>query len=97
MAIKTKNEIMESIKARLGEDNSDEAIAIIEDISDTLDDMENKSNGNEDWKAKYEENDASWRQRYRDRFFNKNEDEPDDNPSEPDVKPLTYENLFKEN
>ena len=39
MAVKNINEIMESVKARIGEDTSDEALAFIEDITDPLNDF----------------------------------------------------------
>lgn len=98
MAVKTKNELMDAIKARIGEDNSDEAISLVEDISDTFDDIQSKvTSDGTDWKAKYEENDATWRQKYRDRFFNNPEtkdDEPEDDGGE--IKTLTYDELFKE-
>ena len=68
--VKTKEDILKAIKDRIGEDTSDEAIAFLEDITDTLNDYENKTKDNTDWKAKYEENDKTWRNKYRDRFFN---------------------------
>ena len=97
VAIRTKEELMESIRSRLGDDNSDEAIGLLEDISDTYTDMETKANGGgEDWKSKYEANDAAWRQKYRDRFFGKGSDNDDEPDEQPDSKPMTYEQLFKE-
>ena len=99
MAVKTIEELMESIRARLGDDQSDEAIALLEDISDTYDDMQSRTNGAEDWKKKYEENDAEWRQKYRDRFFKKSNDDndnDDDNESGDQNKQLTFDELFKE-
>ena len=106
--VKTKDEILEAIKAKIGEDTSDEAIALLEDVTDTLNDYDNKANTDTDWKAKYEENDKEWRKRYTDRFFNKGEDDEgnnggkpkgdlggnlDDNDDEPD-EPTTFEELF---
>lgn len=99
MAVKTKDELMSIIRARVGEDQSDEAIALIEDISDTFDDMQSKAAGDgTDWKAKYEENDATWRQKYRDRFFNKTETKDEDEREDEDeeIKTLSYDELFKE-
>lgn len=99
MAVKTKDELMSVIRAHIGEDQSDETIALVEDISDTLDDMQSRATGDgTDWKTKYEENDASWRQKYKDRFFSKAEDKPDDKDEDGDeeVKTLSYEELFKE-
>ena len=99
MAVKTMEELMESVRARLGDDQSDEAIALLEDISDTYGDMQSRTSGTEDWKKKYEENDAEWRQKYRDRFFKKSnddDDDDDDNDSGKQNKPLTFDELFKE-
>ena len=92
MAIKSIDEIMGAIRARVGDDTSDEAIALVEDVSDTL----NSLSTGEDWKKKYEDNDAEWRKKYRDRFFNP--DKPVDIDPEPDLEPerLTFEKLFKE-
>lgn len=95
MAILTKEQLMESIKNRVGEDTSDEALSFIENVNDTIESM--TTDKNTDWKAKYEENDAAWRQKYKDRFFNtSSEDEEDDYEEEEKKKPMTYEALFKE-
>ena len=92
MAIKTIEELMGAVRARVGEDTSDEAIAFVEDVSDTLASLSSA----EDWKKKYEENDAEWRKRYQDRFFNP--DKPNDPEPAPDPEPkkLTFDELFKE-
>lgn len=98
MAIKSKEEILEQINARIGEDNSDEAIAIIEDITDTLNDFETRANGDGvDWKTKYEENDKEWRNKYKERFFNPepNEDNNLEETPPDDNKPMSYADLFK--
>lgn len=93
--IKKKSELLDSIKAKFGDDTSDEAIALIEDVSDTLDDYDSKVADSTDWKQKYEENDAQWRQKYTDRFFNSgdNDETPDGNKDDkPEVK--TFDDLF---
>lgn len=97
MAVKTIDEIMESVKARIGDDTSDDALSFVEDVQDTLHSLTNDNN--ENWKQRYEENDRAWRQKYRDRFF-KGEDDPEPD-TDPDTdtgehKPLTFDNLFKE-
>lgn len=38
MAVRTREEIIAQISARMGDDTSDEAIALIEDVTDTLSD-----------------------------------------------------------
>ena len=100
MAIRTREELMEIIKTRIGDDNSDENISFLEDVTDTLDDLATKAVGDStDWKSKYEENDASWRKKYTERFFNKDieDDEIEDvKELENEEKPKTFEDLFKE-
>ena len=95
MAVKTREEILERFKTRLGENPDDESISFLEDVTDTLDDFEKRANGDgTDWKSKYEENDANWRKKYTERFFS---DEPEPNPKpEPDDTPRTFSDLFKE-
>lgn len=97
MAIKSLDDILNAVKARIGEDQSDEALELLEDIADTFTDV--SKNSSEDWKKKYEENDASWRKKYRDRFFAKTdevESEEDEDSDGEDRKILKYEELFKE-
>lgn len=94
MAIKTIEEIMGAVRARVGEDTSDEAITFVEDVSDTLTSLSSA----EEWKKKYEDNDAEWRKRYQDRFFNpeKVENIEPENKPEEKTERLTFEELFKE-
>lgn len=101
MAVKTREEILESFRTRLGENPDDESISFLEDVTDTLDDLEKRAKGDgTDWKTKFEENDASWRKKYTERFFS-GEPEPDPKPEiktieNPDVTPKTFSDLFKE-
>lgn len=97
MAVKTREELLDIIKAKVGDDTSDETIAFIEDITDTLADYEGKiaNSENEDWKTKYEENDKMWREKYRERFFSKNVD-VDEEIEDDGTKQLSYEDLFEE-
>lgn len=99
MAVKTREEILESFKSRIGENTDDETISFLEDITDTLDDFEKRANGDgTDWKSKYEENDENWRKKYTERFFS-DEPNPEPNPEpklEPDNTPRTFSDLFKE-
>ena len=64
MARLTKDEILSQLSEFIGDDSSDAAISLMENISDTLDP------DTEDWKSKYDELDASWRKRYMERFSN---------------------------
>lgn len=99
MAVKTREEILESFKTRLGENPDDDFISFLEDFTDTLDDFEKRAKGDgTDWKSKYEENDANWRKKYTERFFSvEPEPEPKSEPKpEPDDTPRTFSDLFKE-
>ena len=96
MAIKTLEEILANVNTILGENSSDEALTLLDDITDTF-----NAKDNTDWKQKYEDNDAAWRQRYRERFLTGNTDidnsvdESDDNEDE-EKKSYKFEDLFKE-
>lgn len=103
MAVLSKEEFMNRLKERIGEDTSDEAVSFIEDMTDTFNDMETRTSGNSDeqWKQKYDELDKSWRKKYKDRFFN-SETTPEQtkDAQEEDVKDdgeeKTFADLFEE-
>ena len=96
--VRTKEEILASIKSRIGEDTSDEAIALVEDINDSFDDLTTRVNEAGDWKARYEQNDQDWRKKYQERFFTPSEGDPlmeEIKKEEPDKpKVLKFEDLF---
>lgn len=99
MAVKTRDEIMEAIRKRIGEDTSDEAISLLEDVTDTLEDYETKVADKTDWKTKYDEMDASWRKKYMDRFSGKTGEEVKEEQEEQikdDSEPRTFDELFTE-
>ena len=96
MAVRTKEELLESIKGLLADDTSDESIALLEDVTDTFDEQRTKTD-TEDWKKKYEENDREWRQKYRDRFFSTGSEDAakvKDLQPEPDNSPKSFDDLF---
>lgn len=89
MAVKTKDELLASINSIEGI-SEDASISLIEDITDTMDSFSDQT----DWKAKYEENDASWKKKYKERFFSSPASEPDvDTEEKP--KSYSFEALFK--
>ena len=99
MAVKTRDEIMEAIRKRVGEDTSDEAISLLEDVTDTFADYETKVADKTDWKTKYDEMDASWRKKYMDRFSGKTGEEIKEEQEEQikdDSEPRTFDELFTE-
>ena len=66
-----KEEFLATLKNRVGEDTSDDAIKFLEDMSDTYDDLAKRTGDSDEWKKKFEENDKSWRDKYTKRFFEK--------------------------
>ena len=100
MAIKSKEEILNSINALVGENADDNVLTIIEDVSDTFADFEVKTKDATNWKEKYEQNDAEWRQKYKERFMeggtNDNTDNDNfQNTDDSKPTPMTFEDLFK--
>lgn len=93
--VKTKDELLTSIKSKFGDDTSDETIALLEDISDTLD----TANDGAKYKQMYEENDKMWREKYTARFFSNPTPEPSPTPDptpEPDrSEEITINDLFE--
>lgn len=103
MAVKTKEEILGSIKDRFKDDTDDASLAFIEDVSDTINDLDTKAQNENEWQKKYEENDKMWREKYRDRFFSapldeKKPEDPRDVPNygyREDGTPMSFNDLFK--
>lgn len=91
MAVRTRDELITSVNAIIGETPDDNGLSLLEDISDTFASYDDT----EDWKTKYEENDAEWRKRYKERFEGKKvvvEEIEDDTPKEK----TKFEELFEE-
>lgn len=97
MAVVNKDTIMERLRENFNDNDSDDVLGLLEDVTDTLNDYQSRLEENGDWKERYEQNDREWRQKYKDRFFN-NDPEPDSEP-EPDkdpeqATPTTFDELF---
>lgn len=91
MAVSTKENLIARISESFGENLSDDNISLLEDVADTIDSFSDA----EDWKTKYEENDASWRKRYKERFEGKVDDiHDDDSEIEHYDAPTKFEDLF---
>lgn len=96
--VKTKDEIMEEIRAYIGDRSDDQTIALIENISDTIDDY--AAHGDYDEKLMAVE--AEWRRKYIDRFMsggeNKNEVEVEKTEDEEKDKSeeITIDDLYTE-
>jgi len=99
MAIVNKDDLIRRLAERFSDDDSDEVIQLTEDLSDTLNNYDSRVNDSEDWKTKFEENDAEWRKKYKERFkdtSNRNENNDNQNPNEDDYKNVTFDDLFRE-
>lgn len=94
MAVRTREELLEAIKARIGDATDDETLGFVEDVTDTLNDFETRSKDSTDWEQKYNDNDKQWREKYRARFFNNSTEEEDEIEEQQD-KPKTFADLFK--
>lgn len=96
MAVKTREEILEELKVRVGEQTDDETITFLEDVTDTLSDLETKAKGDgTDWKTKYEENDAEWRKKYTERFYSSDPEPVIEDPKPVESQsPKTFAELF---
>lgn len=93
MAVKTREEILESVKEIFGDNTDDNTLTFLEDITDTITDLEDKAKGDgTDWKAKYTENDEAWRKKYKERFYS-NEPASKESEQEPEP-PKKFEDLF---
>lgn len=93
MAIRSREDLLKSLNTLIGDNSSDDNLAILEDVTDTLKDYEEKTADQTDWKTKYEQNDADWRKKYKERFLS---GETINDEQEEDVKTLTFDSLFKE-
>lgn len=92
--VKTKDEIMEEIRAYIGERADDQTIALIENISDTLDDY--AAHGDYDRKLMAVE--SEWRRKYIDRFMNGADNKSDvaTTDYEEKTEEITIDDLYTE-
>lgn len=73
MAVLSREEYLNRIQERIGDDVSEDSIKFLEDLTDTYNKLEERANDNgNDWKARYEANNEAWKRRYQQRFFSGN-------------------------
>ena len=94
MAVLSREDLMKRLNEALGEDAD---VSIMEDVADTYDDLADHSDADE-WERRYNENEAAWRKRYRDRFECGTPDSgpiiTTDDEQEDDIKVKTFDELF---
>ena len=94
MVFNSRDEFIGAVNTFVGERNDDEALTFMSNMADTYDSI--SSSENEDWRRRYEENDASWRTKYRERFMSPTPEKDDIIEIEKETKKVkTYEDLFK--
>ncbi|MCM1219521.1 MAG: hypothetical protein NC548_34000 [Lachnospiraceae bacterium] len=85
--VQNKEYIMDKLKGFIGDKNDDETLRIIENFNDTIDEW-TKEKPVDDWEKKYHDLDAEWRQKYKDRFFNKETQEKAEEQEQKQSQPL---------
>lgn len=103
MAVLSHDDFMSAVKGLAGDNADDNTLTMIENFTDTFNDLETRANDTTDWKSKYEQNDNEWREKYKARFFDgsagtdpatgikeQKEDITDDG------KEISFDDLFKE-
>ena len=88
MAVVERDVLIQRITSLLSDPESDDSLSLIEDMTDTL-----EAGSGDDWKTMYEENDAAWRKRYKERFLKKPDKEPEIEDDKTEEK-KTYDDLF---
>lgn len=103
MAVLTYDQIMDYIKKLTDGRDDDETLTMIQDFADTANVLDGTVTDTEEIKAEYEaklaELDKSWREKYKNAFFEGTSDTTPDTESVPDdtdvdEEPHTFEELF---
>lgn len=104
MAVLTKPEFFNAISDFIGDKSDDATIKFLDDMQDTYNALEKKVEdaSGTDWQKKYEENDRAWRLRYKARWNNHYDGNPDEGNPDPErgalerAQHITIDDLFKE-
>lgn len=95
MAIKTRDELMQTANGIFGENSDDNILEFIGDLSDTLASVADSAQRISQLEEEKQQIDNNWRKKYRERFFAPVDgDDRDDDPNPPALK-TRYEELFK--
>ena len=93
MILATREDYVRRVSDHIGQDNTDEALSFLEDMSDTYDFL---SSGSGERIRELEDENRSLREKYRQRFTEPGQHFEDPTPETKveETKELTYENLF---
>lgn len=93
--IRTSEELLNDIREYMGERIGDEnSISLLENITDTFNDINSRVTDNTDWKAKFERNDAEWKRKYTERFFAPVDPQNDTDRQRRNAESITFNDLF---
>jgi hypothetical protein len=103
MAVLSHDDFMSAVKGLAGDNADDNTLTMIENFTDTFNDLETRANDTTDWKSKYEQNDNEWREKYKARFFDGSADtdlataiKGQKEDITDDGKEISFDDLFKE-
>lgn len=99
MAVVEKESIMTRLNELIGDRTDDEALSIVEDVSDTIDSASGEGMvTEEEADRRVAEKEAEWRKKYKERFFSGGSgDEGNKTPENKESEaPEKYEDLFEE-
>lgn len=91
MSVRTRDEIMEQLRTVIGENDSDDVLTLMTDISDTLGDNKDRERVTQ-LEQELQDKDKEWRKKYRDAFFSKPDESLDD--EDEGKTPSKFEDLF---
>ena len=103
MPVLSHDDFMSAVKGLAGDSADDNTLTMIENFTDTFNDLEARASDTTDWKTKYEQNDNEWREKYKARFFEGKEgtdlttvmrEQKEDITD--DGKDISFDDLFKE-
>ncbi len=91
MSVRTRDEIMEQLRTVIGENDSDDVLTLMTDISDTLGDNKDRERVTQ-LEQQLKDKDKEWRKKYREAFFSKPDESLDD--EDESKTPSKFEDLF---
>lgn len=109
MSVLNRDEFFDSLQNFIGESAEDDALKFLEDMTDTYNDMDTRLQNSEgaDWEQRYHDLDASWKEKYKKRFFsggttnvppvivnNSGQAMTLDDEPEDDITNVTFKDLF---
>lgn len=96
MAMRTDSELLKAIGEALPDATTDEAIALLTDVRDTLSGNANSAQIEREYQQKIEELDSSWRKKFKETFYAPVNESRGGKDKEKDKPKTRYEDLFKE-